>query len=443
MATSENSMCYRCLLDFQKEIQRTLVQTQMQAEVLTRKARQKGLVPPGTTSYETVRLISYCIENVGNNEQLYPEFLAFLSDAGQDHLVRRIKIKFQKQQSSVKLRRDRAPPTSTVNITEPSRPTSASYPTKLPPLSASKSSTASHDHRLSQRTKGLSEDRETQQPSLSTMERSSLFSEQEISVQESNQENEAKKRFALLAAQQSTLTNNEKPFDVVREPETVNIELEEKIQELKEDKVLLEKKMEKKDNEIRKLEAEKRDKVKELEAYKAKIAELEKKLQQKDDEFKEREIFFSKQEEQMRLKYERKLNDLRKQISEEKEKTKRTELEIEKLEKQVVQKELQKVTLTLEYEGKKRAVEIEREKLKADFADCKVELAQCKVELANQKCKAAEEEKEEVERKRKAAEEEKEEEERRRRAAERGHRESLDKIEEMKKLLKLNGIVYQ
>ena len=150
------------------------------------------------------------------------------------------------------------------------------------------------------------------------------------------QEDEAKelvspaKGLVSPAARQSITRNtisNQDPLHGAREPETVNTELKTEIQELREDKELLTKEIQEKNEKINVLEAEKKHienelegrkeeirelkakkglRVKEFESFKAKTAELERKLQQKDDENKEQKKQFSEQEKEIRLQYEKK-----------------------------------------------------------------------------------------------------------------------------------------
>ena len=472
MASSDkNPLQYNRLLDFKKDIKEALQQTQIQAEILTKMTREKGLLPPGNASYEIALLVSYCIDNVGLNEQLFSKFLEFLKDAGQVHLVRRILVKVPTQQSAE--RDSRAPPSSASTRTR-----TQSLPHVL--LSARRPSKSAVTRPPRVKSASLPDRGKLQQPLPPRVNKAPL-----VPVEEA-QEDEAKEGLVLPPAQQSTPTriviNNRNPLFGTREPETVNTELEAEIQELREDKESLTKEVQEKVKEIRVLKAEKKIRKKELEGYKTKTAELEQKLQQKDDESKEQEKHFSEQEMEIKLQYEKDINDLKEQIKEEEHKTKKKELEIKELEKQLLQKELEKVTLIRKYEDEKRAGEREREELKVELAERKSEdekrkriVAEHKQEEEEQKrkkeerkCKAAEEEKEEEERKRKAAEEEKEEEERKRKAAEeekeeekrkrkaaeeekeeeewkrkaaeRGHRQSLDKIKQLEELLKSNGI---
>ena len=111
---SKSSLHYQCLLHFQKAIEAQLDQTQTRPEAMTKMARQRGLLPPGYTTNKITEVVSCCIEGVEKNEFLFSTFLALLEDLGLDHLVRKIRVKFQDQQSSV--RKPRAPPTSTVDF---------------------------------------------------------------------------------------------------------------------------------------------------------------------------------------------------------------------------------------------------------------------------------------------------------------------------------------
>ena len=432
MASSDkNPLQYNRLLDFKKDIKEALQQTQIQAEILTKMTREKGLLPPGNASYEIALLVSYCIDNVGLNEQLFSKFLEFLKDAGQVHLVRRILVKVRTQQSAE--RDSRAPPSSASTST---RTRTQSLPHVL--LSARRPSKSAVTRPPRVKSASLPDRGKLQQHLPSRVDKAPLVPAEEA------QEDEANEGLVLPPAQQSTPTrmaiNNQNSFFGTKEPETVNTELEEEIQELREDKELLTKEVQEKVNEIR-AEAEKKLREKELVGYKAMTAELERELQRKDDESKEQE------------KHGKEINDLKEQIKEEQHKTKKKELEIKDLEKQLLQKDLEKTTLIRIYENEKRAIERERGEVKVKFAKRKLEdekrkriTAEHKQEEEEQKrkeeeqkCKEEEQRRKEEEQRRKEAEVEKEEEKQRRKAAESEHRKCLDKIKKLEELLKSNG----
>ena len=412
MATNVNSVYHTCLLDLQKEIKTTLVQTQMQAEVLTRKARQKGLVPPGNTSYETSRLISYCIENVGNNEHLFPEFLAFLSDAGQGHLVRRINIKVREQKSATKIPRATTPLSS--NITERLRPSSATGQ-KLPLLPARKVSKSATTNRPL-RTQGLSERGEIQPPLLSLVEKSSF-----LPVQETKREDEVREGLVLSAARQSTL-NNQSPSLVAKEVETANTELQAKIRALTKDDEFFRNKVQEKDNEIRNLEEEKSLREQKLEDLKDKMTKLQQKL--KENVEKEKEV---------KSQHDKGLSSLREELSKEKEKVKQMEREINELKFKLMAKDIEKLKMVNDYEKEARASDKERSKLNIKLVQLTCDILTKENKEEKDKRKAAEEEKKEEQQRRKEEEERRKEEEERRKEEEKKRKEEEKRRKEEEK----------
>ena len=341
---SKSSLHYQCLLDFQKAIEAQLDQTQTRPDALTKMAKQRGLLPPGYTSNKITEVVSYCIEGVEKNEFLFSTFLALLEELGLVHLVRKIRVKFQAQQSSV--RKPRAPPTSASDF-DPGMVSAQSG--SLPPLP---------DKQIAPRKSSRAASR-PRSSNLSTVEESLPSPITKALPLQETQEEEDKRGLVFSTVTQSTPTsisvNNQSPVLGVRQPEAVNTDLQTENQGLREDNVSLKKEVQDKDCEIQDLKKKMKLSEKQLEDYKtktaeleAKTAELERTFRQKDEEGKEQEKCFSSQKEEIRLQYEKKLCDLREQILKEKDKTERKELEIKDLEKQVVQKELEKLTLILE-----------------------------------------------------------------------------------------------
>ena len=447
--TSKSSLHYQCLLDFKKAIEGQLDQTQTRPDALTKMARQRGLLPPGYTSNKITEVVSYCIEGVEKNEFLFSTFLALLEELGLVHLVRKIRVKFQGQQSYV--RKPRSPPTSATDfdsgMVSAQSGSLPPFPDKqITPRKSSKAASRPHSSSWSTVEESL-------QPLHSPITKASALPLQET------QEEEDKRGLVFSTVTQSTPTsisvNNQSPVLGVRLPEAVNTDILAENHRLREDNVSLRKEVQDRNCEIQDLKKKIKLSEKQLEDYKTKTAELERKFRQKYEESKEQEKMFSNQKEQIKLQYEKELCELREQILEEKDKTERKELEIKDLEKQVVQKELEKLTLILEYENKNRTIERERDELKLEVAERKSEDEKRKRIAAEQKQEEEEQRRKEVEQKRKEVEKRRKEEEQRckeeeqrcmkeeqrRMAAERGHRKSLDKIKELEELLKSKDII--
>lgn len=491
MAAVYTSVYYDCLQEFQKDITAGITQTDVQVDRLTEKAKKRGLLLPGyfarpgsaaPRATKVATLVSSCIESVNRSGKLFNSFLAFLEDVGLEHLVRRIRRRFEDQ----KLKRSKAPPplddsgtvSASVNSTSQSLPPLPKVPTVLTTHQSSFHNEGGPrllDRRRTrsaamQHSKSMSRYGAEKEPSLQPLTspthsgRSSTLPVQ--ATQEYGVEN-----IVTPNMQPRLLPAAEDMKNVLLEKQQAKVEntvLSTQAQKLMKDKEALEKKLKEKETEIKELKAdhqvldkenkeqirslqEQMDKDrKELESLKTKTAKLERELDQKDKDNQKLRKMFSDHEQQLIKNHEQEVKDLRKKLLEEKAKAEKKESDIQELKYQLVTKEVEKLKILDEYKDRERDLERERDNLKVELAQVRKEMMeksykeekakntilQKEIEEEERKRKAAEREREEEERKRKEAEQEREEEECRRKVAEQGHRKSLAELNELREKLK-------